>query len=214
MPVLGAEPLGLQLHVLDQQRAIDAFGKTGKVLDQSGERQLAARLMTAHNEGLQVRASRVDGGRVSGAAGADDHNVSHERTRQGRTKFHASMGLLQPPVIGAAFTRLALGAAGFLAGTLAAGVAVTEGSIRIGRSRRIAPDEHLAESTAAECACGLGTGRDRGCRWHSASRVAVHAARSSVAGGAGAARTRQQPARHSFDRGDAAAQWVSRADPR
>jgi|SRR5688572_22641138 len=54
-------------------------------------------------------------------------------------------------VMPAVLTRLALGAAGFLVGSIAAGVAVTESSIRIGRSHRIAPGEHLAEAAAVKC---------------------------------------------------------------
>src|SRR4029077_15386060 len=42
MQELGAEILRLLLHVRDQLRPIDAFRKTGKVLNQGGERQLAA----------------------------------------------------------------------------------------------------------------------------------------------------------------------------
>ena len=65
------------LHVLDQVRAVDAFGKSGKVLDQRSERELAAGFMAVDHQRFQIGAGRVDGGRVSGAAGANDYNISH-----------------------------------------------------------------------------------------------------------------------------------------
>ena len=75
--IFGAEMLGLLLHVLDEIGAVDAFGKAGKVLDERGNRELAAGLMPADNQRLQIRTRRIDGRSVSGAAGANDHNVSH-----------------------------------------------------------------------------------------------------------------------------------------
>ncbi len=42
MFVFGAKARGLLAHVLDQFRSLNAFGKTGKVLDQRGERELAS----------------------------------------------------------------------------------------------------------------------------------------------------------------------------
>ena len=54
-------------------------GKPGKVLDKRGDGELTARLMSADNKRLQIRPRRIDGRSVSGAAGADDHNVSHGR---------------------------------------------------------------------------------------------------------------------------------------
>ena len=53
-------------------------GKSGEILDQGGHRELAARLVAADHQGLQIGAGGVDGGRVSGAAGADNHHISHE----------------------------------------------------------------------------------------------------------------------------------------
>ena len=40
--VLGAEILRLLLHVLDQFRAVDAFGEAREILHQRGERELSA----------------------------------------------------------------------------------------------------------------------------------------------------------------------------
>ena len=79
--ILGAEMLRLLLHVLDEIRPVDAFGKAGEILDQRGDGKLAAGLMSADDQRLQIGPGGIDGGSVSGAAGADDHNVSHGRQR-------------------------------------------------------------------------------------------------------------------------------------
>ena len=75
--VLGAEMLGLLLDVLDQDGAVDAFGKSREIFDQRGERELAAGLVSGDDEGLQIGAGGVDGGGVAGAAGADDDHIVH-----------------------------------------------------------------------------------------------------------------------------------------
>jgi hypothetical protein len=70
------EPFGLFAHVIDQLRPHDAFGKTGKVLDQRGERQLAAGFVALDDERFQVGARSVKRGSVPGAAGSDDDDVA------------------------------------------------------------------------------------------------------------------------------------------
>ena len=50
--LFGAEILRLQLNVFDQVRSIDALGKPGKILHQSGERELSAGLVAADNKGF------------------------------------------------------------------------------------------------------------------------------------------------------------------
>ena len=53
-----AEFLGLFVHVHDQLRALDAFGKTGKILDQGRGGELSAWLAAFQNERAQVCARR------------------------------------------------------------------------------------------------------------------------------------------------------------
>ena len=84
--VLGAEPLGLLLHVLHQLRALDALGKSGEIFDLGGERKLAARLMSRDHQRFQTGARGIDGCGVSGAAGAEDDDIMHGR-------FYAIRGL-------------------------------------------------------------------------------------------------------------------------
>ena len=74
--ILGAEALGLLAHVLDQFRTLHAFGKTRKIFDQRGERELSAGVVTLQDERLEVGASAVESGSVPGAARADDDNVA------------------------------------------------------------------------------------------------------------------------------------------
>ena len=75
--VLGAEALGLLLHVFDQVGAVDAFGKSGKILDLGGDGELAAGLMPDHDQRFQTGAGGIDRGGISGAARADNDDVSH-----------------------------------------------------------------------------------------------------------------------------------------
>ena len=74
--IFGAEAFGLLPHVFDQLRTQNAFGKSGKVLDQGGQRKLSARLVPFDDKRLQVSPRRVEGGSVSGASGSDDDHVS------------------------------------------------------------------------------------------------------------------------------------------
>ena len=74
--ILGAEALRLLAHVLDQLRAQDSFGKSGKILDQRGQGELSAGLVAFDDQRFQVGARGVQGGGVSGASGPDDDYVS------------------------------------------------------------------------------------------------------------------------------------------
>jgi len=73
---LGAEADGLLLHVFDELRTLDSFGPTRKVLDQRGDGELTAGLMSFEDEGLQVGAGSVDGSGQAGASGAEDDSVA------------------------------------------------------------------------------------------------------------------------------------------
>ena len=77
MAIHGAEPLGLPFHVLDEIGAVDAFRKTGKVFDFGGERELAANLVTLHDERFETRPPGIYRGGIAGAAGTDDYNFIH-----------------------------------------------------------------------------------------------------------------------------------------
>ena len=69
--------LGLLLDVLHQHGAVDAFGKAREVFDQRGERELAAGLVSGDNQWFQIGSRGIDGGGISGAAGADDDHIMH-----------------------------------------------------------------------------------------------------------------------------------------
>src|SRR5215469_6728584 len=74
-PILGPEALRLLAHVLYQLRPHDSLRKSGEVLHQCGHGQLPTRLVPFNDERLQVCACCVEGCRVSGASGSDDHNI-------------------------------------------------------------------------------------------------------------------------------------------
>ena len=78
---LGAETLGLLLHLRHELGALDALGEAGEVLDVGRVHQLAAGLDRAGDEKrFQVGASSIDRGGVSGRAGADDDDLAHAHT--------------------------------------------------------------------------------------------------------------------------------------
>jgi hypothetical protein len=60
------------MHVRDELRTIDAFGKAWKIFDQSRRSELTAWLATFQNEGIQTGTSGVDRGRKAGTASADN----------------------------------------------------------------------------------------------------------------------------------------------
>ena len=73
---LGAEADGLLFHVLDELGALDAVGPAGKVFDQRGDGELAARLVAFEDERLEVGPGGVDSSGKSGATGAEDDSVA------------------------------------------------------------------------------------------------------------------------------------------
>ena len=77
IPVDGAEAFGLLLHVLDQVRAVDAFGKAGEVLDFGGKRKLSAYLQALDHQRFQASAGGIDSGGVSGATGTNNDDFMH-----------------------------------------------------------------------------------------------------------------------------------------
>ena len=72
---LGAEALGLALHVRDEFVAVDAVDEAREVLDLRGRGQLAAGLAAFEDEGSEARAGGVDRGGEAGATGAEDKDV-------------------------------------------------------------------------------------------------------------------------------------------
>ena len=50
----------LLAHVLNQLRALDAFGKPGEILHQRGERELASGLMALDHQRLEIGAGGVE----------------------------------------------------------------------------------------------------------------------------------------------------------
>jgi hypothetical protein len=63
---LGADMLGLGLHLLHQPGALDDVGEARIVLDIGGDGQLAAGLDAGDQHGLQQGARGIDGGGVAG----------------------------------------------------------------------------------------------------------------------------------------------------
>ena len=56
---------------------MDAFRESRKILDQAGDRKLAAGLMPDDHEGFQIRPRGIDCGGVAGAAGAYNDDIVH-----------------------------------------------------------------------------------------------------------------------------------------
>ncbi len=52
--VFGAKTLSLLAHVLDQLRSHDSFRESGKILDQSGKRKLAAGFVAFDHKRVQI----------------------------------------------------------------------------------------------------------------------------------------------------------------
>ena len=75
--VFGAELLGLPPHIFNEDRAVDAVGETGEILDQRCQRELSSGLMPRNDERLQRSPGSVNRGRIPGASGPDDGNISH-----------------------------------------------------------------------------------------------------------------------------------------
>src|ERR1700722_1822589 len=74
--ILRAKTRGLLAHVLNQLRTQDALRKSGKVLDQRGQRKLPAGLVAFDDQRFQIGPGSVEGGGMSGAPGADDDDVA------------------------------------------------------------------------------------------------------------------------------------------
>src|ERR1700746_1023084 len=80
--VFGAETLRLLAHVFDQLGALDSVGEPGEILDQRGDRELAARLVAFDDKRFEVRARGVQRSRVSRAPGTNDDDVSNIHRRR------------------------------------------------------------------------------------------------------------------------------------
>ena len=78
MEVHGPELLGLFLHIGHQVGPIDAFGKSGKVLDFSSQGKLPAGLMPNDHQRVQPRAPCIDRSRASSATRPENDNVMHD----------------------------------------------------------------------------------------------------------------------------------------
>lgn len=72
----GAEAGRLLLHILDQFRALDAFGKPREILHQGGKRKLAAGLMALQHERFKIGTAGIDGRSQAGTAGAYDYGIA------------------------------------------------------------------------------------------------------------------------------------------
>ena len=83
---LGAEALGLLLHLRHEVGTLDAVREAREVLDIGGVHELAADLDRAgDHEGFEVRARRVDRSRKAGRTRPDDDDLTHVRPL-----FHSS----------------------------------------------------------------------------------------------------------------------------
>ena len=69
---LGADVLGLGLHLLHQPGALDDIGEARIVLDVGRDGELAAGLDALDQHGLQHGAGRIDGGGIAGRARAQE----------------------------------------------------------------------------------------------------------------------------------------------
>ena len=93
-------------------------GKPGKFSTKCGQRELPAGFVARHHERLQIGAGGVNGGRVAGAAGTDDHYVSHGQI------FRLARGLEGTRSSGAGRVFVPLQAGGIDAGDVGAAVFV------------------------------------------------------------------------------------------
>src|SRR5262249_22613712 len=76
---LRAEALRLLAHRFHELRAEHRIDESGVVLDVGRQHQLPARLDATDHERSQIRARRVDRGRIAGGAGPDDDDVTNVR---------------------------------------------------------------------------------------------------------------------------------------
>ena len=72
---LGADMLGLGLHLLHQPRALDDVAEAGIIFDVGGGGQLAAGLDALDDDRRQAGAGGVNGGGQAGRAGAEDEQA-------------------------------------------------------------------------------------------------------------------------------------------
>ena len=93
--MLGADMLGLLLHLLHQPGALDDVGKARIVLDVGGDGELAAGLDALDQDRLEHGARGIDRGGVAGRAGADDHDFGVGSFGHGRAPL-AGVGLMWP----------------------------------------------------------------------------------------------------------------------
>ena len=77
--IFGSELFGLETDVLHQIRSVDPIRESGKVFNECRKRQLAAGLVSGDDKGLQIGAGGIKCGSVSGAAGADNYDISHSK---------------------------------------------------------------------------------------------------------------------------------------
>ena len=72
-----AEFLGLLVHVHDQLRPVDSFGKAGKIFHQRGRGKLTARLAAFEHQRTQVRARGINRRGQPGATAPDNDHFLH-----------------------------------------------------------------------------------------------------------------------------------------
>jgi hypothetical protein len=72
---LGADMLGLGLHLLHQPGTLDHVAEPRVIFDVRGGRQLAARLDALDDDRCHARACRVNRGGHAGRAGAEDDHA-------------------------------------------------------------------------------------------------------------------------------------------
>ena len=75
----GAEFFRLLVHVQNQLRTVDPFGKAGKILNHRRGRKLAARLPPFEHERAQVCAGGVNRRRRTGTTTPDNDHLLHAR---------------------------------------------------------------------------------------------------------------------------------------
>ena len=75
----GTEFFRLLVHVQNQLRAVDPFGKAGKILNHRRGRKLTARLPPFEHERAQVCAGRVNRRRQTGTTAPDNDHLLHAR---------------------------------------------------------------------------------------------------------------------------------------
>src|SRR5208337_4719349 len=88
---LCAKPRRLLTHVVDELGSLYPVGKTGEILDQGGDGELATGFMAVNNQRREIGSSGVKSGGQSRASGTDDDDVANIFWHRTEVRFCAAL---------------------------------------------------------------------------------------------------------------------------